>query len=447
MTEDPGSRLRIALFHALPPGGALRALYEVVRRFPPDIEVDLFTVDLSTVDRRFADLAGGTSRLDLAGAVASSRPYSLPGPIRAVAPRLGRIGAFVVAGEAMRRLERQMAADINSGGYDVVFLHACRFSLSVPIAEWLTVPSVYYAQETRRVGFEAQLSPPGGKRSGLQSLVPFLRRPYEAVGRRRDLRAVASVDRVLCNSRFSSDMLSAAYGVDPVVCYLGVDTDVFAPATGDPTGAGVAEGAPLEVLSVGALHPVKGHDLALQAAGRAATSLGARAAVHVVYERQRPGYAAELESLARSVDVALHLHRGISDDALAQLYRAVCVTVCAARLEPFGLTSLESMSCGTPVVAVQQGGFRETVIDGVNGYLTERQAVPLGDAIVRVARGELAATPGALHDFVADNWSWQAAADRIALQLRLAAAELPTHRRPGSDVGSAPRATSKGVNP
>lgn len=424
----PDVRLRVALFHGLPPGGALRALYEVVKRFPPDLQVDLFTADLAPVDR-FTDLAAGTYHLDLSGSVASTRSYELPGAARALAPRLGRIGAFVVGGEGMRRVQKQMARDINHDGYNVAYVHACRFSLSVPIAEWLTVPCVFYAQETRRVGFEAQPHRVS-QQPNRQALIRLLRRPYESVCRRRDRRAVAAVDRVLCNSHFSADMLTAAYGIDPVVCYLGVDDNVFRPSDELPIGSSALSASPLRVLSVGALHPVKGHDLALAATAHAASATSARGELHVVYERERPGYASELNGLARSLGIELRLHRGIPDESLAHLYRSAQVTVCAARLEPFGLTVLESTGCGTPVVAIAQGGYRETVIDGVNGYLAERNAASLGEGIIRIMRGDLKTTPAALHALVSRDWSWDVAAERIADQLRLAASKPKSGERP-----------------
>ena len=429
MSDVLPSRLRVALFHALPPGGAVRALFETVKRFSPDIEVHLFSAQLDTVDRRFAGLTEGTSQLDLSELVAATRNYPLPTVARVIGSRVGPIGAFVICGEAMRHVQRQMADDINAGGYDVAFVHACRFSLSVPIAEWLTVPTVYYAQEIRRVGFEVQPSPLGVGARSPASLIPLVRRPYERVCRRRDRRAVAAVDRILCNSRFSADMLSAVYGVDPVVCYLGVDAGTFYAIDQATTPAKQPRASSLRVMSVGALHPVKGHDLALRAAARAAELLGEAAELHVVYERQRAGYQKELEELARLLGVGLVFHRGISDAELADLYRHALVTVCTARLEPFGLTSLESMSCGTPVVAVAQGGLRETVIDGLNGYLVERDAVSVADGIVRVARKELNSSPNLLHDFVSDKWTWQAASDRIVRQLRLAATELAGNRQ------------------
>jgi glycosyltransferase involved in cell wall biosynthesis len=438
----PPARLQVALFHGLPPGGALRALYEVLKRFPPDLQVDLFAADLTPVDR-FSSLGAGTYHLDLPGLVASTRSYQLPRAVRLIAPRLGRIGTFVVAGEAMRPLQRRMARDINRGNYDVAFVHACRFSLSVPIAEWLTVPCVFYAQETRRVGFEAQPYPPASRQHRRERLIRLLRRPYESVCRQRDRHAVAAVDRVLCNSRFSADMLTAAYGVDPVVCYLGVDDTVFSPPKELQATSTAPPASPLRVLSVGALHPVKGHDLALAATARAARAISSQGELHVVYERERPGYGSELDRLARSLEVDLHLHRGVTDDRLVDLYRGARVTVCAARLEPFGLAVLESTACGTPVVAVAQGGYRETVIDGVNGYLVERDAASLGDGIIRIARGELETTPAAMHALVSRNWSWDAAAERIVHQLRLAASRPKGGQRWPSNASTEPASAAQ----
>jgi len=438
-----GVRLRVALFHGLPPGGALRALYEVLKRFPSDFQVDLFSADVAPVDR-FSNLTAGTYRLDLSESVASTRSYRLPGAVRIMGPRLGRMGAYVVAGEAMRRVQRQMAHDINRGGYDVAFVHACRFSLSVPIAEWLTVPCVFYAQEARRVGFESPLPPPASLSRPRKALMGLLRPPYELVCRRRDQKAVAAVDRVLCNSYFSADVLTAAYGIDPVVCYLGVDDRVFCPSD-ELSDRSTASPNALRVLSVGALHPVKGHDLALGATAHAATATSTPGELHVVYERERPGYASELDSRARALGVELHLHRGISDEKLVGLYRQARVTVCAARLEPFGLTVLESTACGTPVVAIAQGGYRETVVDGVNGYLAERNVASLGNGIVRIMQGDLRTPPADLHTLVSRDWSWDAAADRIAQQLRIAASQPKKGERRLASVPTGPPAMLKTV--
>lgn len=49
-------------------------------------------------------------------------------------------------------------------------------------------------------------------------------------------------------------------------------------------------------------------------------------------------------------------------------------TVFIAKNEDFGMVALESMSSGTPVIGVDEGGIRETVIDGKTGILISPEA-------------------------------------------------------------------------
>jgi glycosyltransferase involved in cell wall biosynthesis len=54
-------------------------------------------------------------------------------------------------------------------------------------------------------------------------------------------------------------------------------------------------------------------------------------------------------------------------------YAAADVFVTTPWYEPFGITPLEAMACGIPVVASAVGGLAYTVIDGVTGYLVPPQ--------------------------------------------------------------------------
>ncbi len=56
-------------------------------------------------------------------------------------------------------------------------------------------------------------------------------------------------------------------------------------------------------------------------------------------------------------------------DALPELLAPADVFVLSSSEESFGLSALESMSCGTPVVATDVGGVREVVENGVTGLL------------------------------------------------------------------------------
>ena len=62
----------------------------------------------------------------------------------------------------------------------------------------------------------------------------------------------------------------------------------------------------------------------------------------------------------------------IDDEELVLFYNKANILVYAPYLEPFGLVPLEAMSCGTPIVGVNEGGIMETVLNGKTGILVER---------------------------------------------------------------------------
>ena len=49
--------------------------------------------------------------------------------------------------------------------------------------------------------------------------------------------------------------------------------------------------------------------------------------------------------------------------------------VSMAHNESFGLTPIESFSVGTPALFVDEGGFRDTIVDGENGRLINRSDI------------------------------------------------------------------------
>lgn len=51
--------------------------------------------------------------------------------------------------------------------------------------------------------------------------------------------------------------------------------------------------------------------------------------------------------------------------------------------EPFGLTMVESMACGTPVIALRRGAVPEIIEDGVTGYVVDSLA-EMGEAIQKI---------------------------------------------------------------
>ncbi|MBO4163843.1 MULTISPECIES: glycosyltransferase [Micromonospora] len=130
-------------------------------------------------------------------------------------------------------------------------------------------------------------------------------------------------------------------------------------------------------------------------------------------------YARRLRALAGTCGVAdrVRLVGAVPREEMGRWYRSADVLVAAPWYEPFGLTPLEAMACGVPVVGTAVGGIRDTVVDGVTGDLVparDPQALAaalgslLGDRIRRFGYAT-AALQRARHSY-----SWATAADRLA---------------------------------
>ena len=64
-------------------------------------------------------------------------------------------------------------------------------------------------------------------------------------------------------------------------------------------------------------------------------------------------------------------------DELRYYYDAADVFITTPWYEPFGITPLEAMACGTPVIGADVGGIKHTVIDGQTGFLVPPHAPQL----------------------------------------------------------------------
>ena len=96
-----------------------------------------------------------------------------------------------------------------------------------------------------------------------------------------------------------------------------------------------------------------------------------------------------MRALAAQSGVNFELKLRIDDSELIDLLNRARVMLYAPRLEPFGLAPLEANACGLPVIAVAEGGVRETILDGINGLLVEHDPDSMGTAIERLLVDEL----------------------------------------------------------
>ncbi len=75
-----------------------------------------------------------------------------------------------------------------------------------------------------------------------------------------------------------------------------------------------------------------------------------------------------LKELADRLDIDVTFLGFLDRDELPLLYSALDVFAFPSPIETQGLVALESIACGTPVVAVDGGALAETIVNGVTGY-------------------------------------------------------------------------------
>jgi glycosyltransferase involved in cell wall biosynthesis len=138
------------------------------------------------------------------------------------------------------------------------------------------------------------------------------------------------------------------------------------------------------VLSVGRLVPRKGFEEVIRAVRLVPDAECVLVGGPPAAELEREPYARRLTELAASLGVAdrVRLVGAVPAADMPSWYRSADVVVAAPWYEPFGLTPLEAMACGVPVVATAAGGLADTVVDGVTGDLVPpRDPRRLGTAI------------------------------------------------------------------
>jgi len=101
-------------------------------------------------------------------------------------------------------------------------------------------------------------------------------------------------------------------------------------------------------------------------------------------------------------------------DRLADLLAAVDLTVAPCSIETFGLSALEAVSSGTPLLSADRGGVAETVArSGAGATFAAGDAAALAEAAVRLLRGDLASLGAAGRRYAEADHGWDAVLDRI----------------------------------
>ena len=222
-------------------------------------------------------------------------------------------------------------------------------------------------------------------------------RPLFGLYRALDRRMVRSAHRVLSNSPYGSRKILEAYDRPSTVIPHGVD---FSSPPREVVSAlrrrlGL-EGRTVAV-TVNHLHPRKRIDLFLRAAAHASLEVEGVTALVVGGGPEEASLRRLASDLGMAEGSGVIFTGAVPEADLSAHYALGDVYVHTGREESFGLSVIEAMSLGLPVVSVAEGGPCDTVRDGWNGYLTPATAAALGDALAR-----LLADPFLAHDMGAN---------------------------------------------
>ncbi|MFH1252979.1 MAG: glycosyltransferase [Candidatus Uhrbacteria bacterium] len=176
-----------------------------------------------------------------------------------------------------------------------------------------------------------------------------------------DHAAAQRVDLFIANSKTVQARIKKYYGRDSIIIHPPVETEKFSISS-----------APKKYFLVGGrLVPYKRYDLIIQAFNRTGLPL------------KIFGTGPIEESLKNIAKENIEFLGRISDQERTELY-ANCLAFLHPQEEDFGITAVEAMAAGRPVIAYRKGGATETVVEGVTGeFFNEQIWEELADRLIR----------------------------------------------------------------
>jgi len=245
----------------------------------------------------------------------------------------------------------------NLSDFDVVVSSSSAFSKGVitrPGAKHICychTPTRYLWSDTH--SYVAELRAPKILKAFLPPILSRLRLWDQTVAQR--------VDLFVANSKTVQERIKKYYGRDSIVIHPPVETEKF-----------YISNEPKNYFLVGGrLVPYKRYDLIVEAFNRIGLPLKIFGTGPIEADLKKQAKK-NIEFLGR-----------VSDEERIKLY-ANCRAFLHPHEEDFGITAVEAMAAGRPVIALKKGGATETVVEGVTGEFFEEQIwEELADHILR----------------------------------------------------------------
>ncbi len=183
-----------------------------------------------------------------------------------------------------------------------------------------------------------------------------------------------SCDRIIVGTEREKQNLIKYYDAPPErisVIPCGVNLELFKPLPKRLAKANLGLSGKKTILFVGRIEPLKGIDRLIRA-----TSLLKNTQSQLIIiggDEESTPEIEKLQKLATALRISnsVNFLGSVEQNKLPSYYSAADVTVVPSHYESFGLVALESLACGTPVVATDVGDLRNIIQPGITGYIAE----------------------------------------------------------------------------
>jgi glycosyltransferase involved in cell wall biosynthesis len=230
---------------------------------------------------------------------------------------------------------------------------------STPPAELAAIRNnlVWYCQSPNRLAFDSY------DKIGKE---PLLRRALFALTvpffRMLDKFAVRRAKKVFANSENIKKRLKHYMGIDSEVLYQGVNTEDFYSGESQTF-----------FFYPSRITRSKRFEMAIEAFDKLDKMYLGRVELIIAgfLDQNSPDdvrYIEEITSKLESKD-GIHVLTSITDAQMKKLYATCISAIYTSRNEDFGLVPLEAAASGKPCIGINEGGIKETIIDGGTGFL------------------------------------------------------------------------------
>jgi glycosyltransferase involved in cell wall biosynthesis len=231
-----------------------------------------------------------------------------------------------------------------------------------PFAAFSHKPNLWYCHTPTRAFYDLRDYILKNQRSGFHYLAALIWIEVHSFFERI---AIRQLPRILANSKNIRERIQRNYHRDSTVLYPPVETAHFR-----------CSGYGDFWLSVNRVYREKRIDLQIQAFRQLPGEKLVIAGGYSEGDQERRYFQELKDSLPPNVT----LLGEVPEDQLVELYATCKGLICTAMHEDFGLTPVEAMASGKPVVAVNEGGYRETVTEET-GILIEAEPGKIVEAV------------------------------------------------------------------